>query len=94
MTYYAAVGGYKHSTGSVKCMRRCRHQLGVDTEVTVGVDMASRVNVVCSCYKVDVVVDWGSMLVALPVCLDSLVEVVVVGISGGRIGFCGSDMWC
>lgn len=56
--------------------------------------MALRVDVMCSCYKVDAVVDWGSTLVALPVCLDSLVEVVVVGIGGGRIGFCSINMWC
>jgi hypothetical protein len=45
-------------------MKQRRHQLGVDAEVTVGVDVASRVGVVASCNRVDMVVHWGLTLVA------------------------------
>jgi hypothetical protein len=62
--------------------------------------VALKVSVVGSCYGVDVVVDWGATLVALSVCLDSPVEVALAaanmarGIGGGKIGFCGSNLWC
>ena len=46
------------------CMKQRRHRLGADAEVIVGVDVASRVGVVASCNRVDMVVHWGLMLVA------------------------------